>query len=68
MASKEPKGAYNRAPIFDGVNYDYWNECMSVHIQSMDMDVWEVVVNGQFQPQIAADDDNGVVLYKPKAD
>jgi len=68
MANKEPKGAYNRAPIFDGENYNYWNECMSVHIQSVDMDVWEAVVNGQFQPQIAVDGDNGVVLDKPKAD
>ena len=41
---------------------------MSVHIQSVDMDVWDAVVNGRFQPQIAADDDNGVVLDKPKAD
>jgi hypothetical protein len=68
MASKEPKGAYNRAPIFDGENYDYWKECMSVHIQSVDMDVWDAIVNGRFQPQIAADGDNGVVLDKPKAD
>jgi len=30
--------------------------------------VWDAVVNGRFQPQIAADDDNGVVLDKPKAD
>ena len=68
MASKEPKGAYNRAPIFDGEIYDYWKECMSVRIQSVDMHVWEAVVNGRFQPQIATDDDNGVVLDKPKAD
>jgi len=49
MASKEQKGAYNNAPIFEGENYDYWKECMSVHIQSVDMDVWEAVVNGRFQ-------------------
>jgi len=55
------------APIFDGENYDYWKECMRVHIQSVDMDVWDTVVNGQFQPQIAADGENGVVLDKPKA-
>jgi len=40
---------------------------MSVHIQLVDMDVWDAVVNGRFQPQIEADDD-GVVLDKPKAD
>jgi len=36
MASKKPKGDYNRAPIFDGENYDYWKECMRIHIQSVD--------------------------------
>jgi len=68
MANKEPKGAYNRAPIFDGKNCNYWKECMSVHIQSVDMDVWDAVVNGWFQPQISVDGDTSVVLDKPKAD
>jgi len=57
MANKEPKGAYNKAPNFDGENYDWWKECMSVHIHSVDMDVWDTVVNGRFQPQVVA---NGV--------
>ena len=65
MASKEPKGAYNRRPIFDGENYDYWKECMSVHIQSVDMDVQDIVVNGRFQPQVVAND---VAQDKPKVD
>jgi len=62
MASK---GAYNRVPIFNGENYDYWKECMSVHIKSVDTDVWDAVVNGRFQPQVVA---NGVAQDKPKAD
>jgi len=45
MASKEPKGAYNRAWIFYGENYDYWKQSMRVHIQSVDMDVWDAVTN-----------------------
>jgi len=65
MANKEPKGAYNRAPTFNGENHDYWKECMSVHIQSVEMDVWDAVVNGRFQPQV---DVNGVAQEKPKAD
>jgi len=39
MENKEPNGAYNKAPIFDRENYDYWKECMSFHIQLIDMDV-----------------------------
>jgi len=38
---------------------------MRVHIQSVDMDVWDVVVNGRFQPQVVA---NSVAQEKPKAD
>jgi len=68
MPSKEPKVAYNRAPIFDGENYDYWKECMRFHIQSVDMDVWDAVDKGWFQPQIAADGDNGLIIDKPKVD
>jgi len=65
MANKEPKGAYNRALTFDEENYEYWKECMSIHIQLVDMDVWDVVVNGWFQPQVVA---NSVAQEKPKAD
>jgi len=68
MANKEPKGVYNRATIIDGENHDYWKECMSVQIQYVDMDVWDAVVNGRFQPQIVANGEDDVVLDKPKAD
>jgi len=65
MARKEPKGDYNRAPIFDRENYDYWKECMIIHIQSVDMDVYDAMPNGRFQPQVLA---NGVAQDKPKTD
>jgi len=65
MANKEPNGAHNKAPIFDEENYDYWKECISVHIQSVDMDVWHSVVNGRFQLQVVA---KSVAQDKPKAD
>jgi len=48
MVNKEPKGAYNIAPISYGKNYDYWKECMRVHIQLMDTDVWDDVANGRY--------------------
>ena len=53
------------APIFDGENYGYWKECMSVHIQSGDMDVWDAVANGRFQLQVVT---NGIAQDKSKAD
>ena len=48
MAS-EPKGAYNRAPVFNGENYGYWKDCMRVHINSIDRNVWTAIQNGPFQ-------------------
>jgi len=35
------------------------------YIQSVDIDVWVVVVNGRFEPQVNVD---GVIQNKPKAD
>lgn len=61
MANKDPKGAYNRAPVFVGENYEYWKDCMSVHIMSIDMEVWNSIKNGRFNPTKVVD---GVVQYK----
>jgi len=41
---------------------------MHEHIQSVDVDIWDVVVNGQFQSQIHVDGDDGVLLDKLKVD
>jgi len=42
-----------------------WKECMSVHIQLVDMNVWDAIVNRRFEPQVDVD---GVMQNKPKAD
>ena len=38
---------------------------MSAHIQSVDMDVWDAMVKGKFQPQVVS---NGIAQDKSKAD
>jgi len=38
---------------------------MSIHIQSVDTDVWDAVANRRFQPQVVT---NSVAQDKPKAD
>lgn len=48
----EPKGAYNRAPIFIGENYGYWKACMHIHMNSVDKGVWDVITNGPNQIQL----------------
>jgi hypothetical protein len=62
----EPKGAYNRAPIFNGENYGYWKDCMRVHINSVDRLVWAAIENGQFQ--ITMTNAAGAIVPKPKDD
>lgn len=47
MAS-EPNGAYNKASIFNGENYGYWKDCMHIHINSIDVNVWKDIQNGPF--------------------
>jgi hypothetical protein len=60
-----PKGAYNRAPIFNGEHFDYWKSSMRIHITSFDVEVWNTIENGPFVPTNT--DLNGVVTNKPMA-
>ena len=58
----EPKGAYNRAPIFTGENYDYQKAFIRIHINPYDKGVWDAIINGP--TQITVTDANGVVTPK----
>ena len=60
-----PKGAYNRAPVFNGDHFDYWKSSMRIHINSFDSEVWNAIENGPFAPTIT--DAHGVVANKPMA-
>ena len=60
----EPKGAYNRAPVFNGENYGYWKDCMRVDINSIDRNVWTAIQNGPFQ--ITMRNDAGAIVPKPE--
>ncbi|KAK2374793.1 gag-protease polyprotein [Trifolium repens] len=60
-----PKGAYNRAPIFNGDHFDYWKSSMRIHINSFDGEVWNAIENGPFVPTIT--DPHGIVDNKPMA-
>ncbi|WJX19176.1 hypothetical protein P8452_08893 [Trifolium repens] len=60
-----PKGAYNRAPIFNGDHFDYWKSSMRIHINSFDGEVWNAIENGPFVPTIT--DPHGIVENKPMA-
>jgi hypothetical protein len=60
----ESKEAYDKALIFNGDNYDYWKDCMCIHMTSRDKELWNVIVTGPFIP--TRTDANGIVTLKPK--
>ena len=33
-------------PIFDGKNYPYWKNKMCMHLEAIDKELWEIVVDG----------------------
>ena len=40
----------NRLPLFDGSNYQFWSNCMSIFIRSYNYEMWDVVMNGPYVP------------------
>ena len=37
--------AKNRAPFFTATDYPYWKTKMTQYLQSIDLDVWDVIKN-----------------------
>lgn len=40
----------NRPPLFAGENYPFWKIGMKIFFESIDKDVWDVVINGPYGP------------------
>ena len=40
----------NRPLMFGGVNYAFWKIRMKIFMESIDMGIWDAVVNGPFVP------------------
>jgi len=40
----------NIPPMFGGVNYAFWKIRMKIFMESIDMGIWNAVVNGPFVP------------------
>ncbi|KAL5543486.1 hypothetical protein UlMin_007270 [Ulmus minor] len=39
-----------RPPLFNGNNYGYWNARMTIFLQSMDYELWDVIEKGPYIP------------------
>ncbi|XP_072082090.1 uncharacterized protein [Arachis hypogaea] len=40
----------NRPPYFNGSNYSYWKERMRIFVQSIDYNIWKIILNGPDVP------------------
>ena len=49
MSNQEREGSI-RPPIFDGSNFVYWKVRTTTYIQSLGIDVWEIVEGGYTFP------------------
>ena len=38
----------NRLPLFDGTNYQFWSNKMSIYMRSYDYHMWNIIVDGLF--------------------
>ena len=41
----------NRPPLFDGINYEFWINRMSVYTRSCDYEMWEVIMDSPYMPR-----------------
>ncbi|RYR71082.1 uncharacterized protein [Arachis hypogaea] len=56
----------NRPPFFNGKYYNYWKERMKIFVQSIDYNLWKIIMNGpQIPTKIGVD---GVVTPKTEAE
>ncbi|GAV87378.1 zf-CCHC domain-containing protein/DUF4219 domain-containing protein, partial [Cephalotus follicularis] len=53
----------SRPPLFDGINYSFWKTRMTIFLQSLDYQLWHIIVNGPRMPTRTID---GVVSPKPR--
>ncbi|GAV76842.1 LOW QUALITY PROTEIN: zf-CCHC domain-containing protein/DUF4219 domain-containing protein/UBN2 domain-containing protein, partial [Cephalotus follicularis] len=51
-------------PYFDGNNYSHWKAKMTIFIQSLDYNLWDLTVDGPNLPTITLE--NGDVVSKPR--
>ena len=55
----------NRPPLFNGSNYTSWKACTRIFIQTLDYDLWSVIINGPHTPTILI---NGIPTPKLEKD
>ncbi|GAV76157.1 DUF4219 domain-containing protein/UBN2 domain-containing protein [Cephalotus follicularis] len=54
----------SKPPFFDGNNYSHWKAKMTIFIQSLYYNLWDLIVDGQNLPTIT--NENGEIISKPR--
>jgi len=61
-----PEGlSYRKPPLFIGKNYYFWKGKMELFLKSQDVDMWKVITEGNFVPEIT-DAVTSIVTIKPE--
>ena len=50
MAAGVERHSTNRPLLFDGSNYQFWSNRMSIFMRSYDYEMWDVVLDGPYIP------------------
>ena len=50
MAAGVEGHSTNRPPLFDGLNYQFWSNRVSIFMRSYDYEIWDVVLDGLYVP------------------
>ena len=56
----------SRPPLFNGENYPYWKKRMENFIQSVDLEMWDIILDGP--NKITTTGEEGAVVEKPKSE
>ena len=40
----------NKPPLFDGSNYQFWSNRMSIFVRTYDYEMWDAVLDGSYVP------------------
>lgn len=63
--SLEEGQSINRPPLFNGINYNYWKNRMKIYVQSVDYELWRIIMNG---PKIPTKRINTVEVAKSESE
>ena len=50
MAAGVEGHSTNKPPIFDGSNYQFWSNRISIFMRSYDYEMWDIMLDGLYGP------------------